>query len=803
VWTDWKKRTAVLACVPVLLGLAPGIAAAAEALPQPETAAESALVPDLSTLPAEGPGSVVTEGEDVVVEAHFEDGVASHVAELEEAGATVLETSTRYQTVALSVAPEDLEALAEVPGLEAVEPSLEPVFYGAEEGGEAAGALEGPVTSGTSNGLCEGGSVVSQAMTQLSVASARGVFGARGAGQTIGVISDSYNMATEAIGGGPIPTRAHEDEVSNDLPGLASTCSGQQVPVRVIAEGPAGTTDEGRAMLQVIHDLAPHAELAFATAYSTELEFAKNIERLAAPVSAGGAGADVIVDDVGYFAEPFFQDGPVAVAIKKVTQEGVSYLTAAGNDNLKEAGTGNEFGSWEREEFADAPCPAKVAELIPSKSSREACLDFSPNGAEDTTFGITVERESQLIVDLQWAEPWYGVESDLNAYLLNAAGEVELSETVPNGTVSGSRRQPLSLFGWENPHPFPVEMQLVVDRCIRSCNSNARISAHPRVKFILMEDGGGVSHTEYPRSEAEGITVGPTIYGHAGAAAAITLAAVGYQQSASAPVEPERYSSRGPVTHYYGPVSGTTPAAKLSTPERVQKPNVTATDCASTTFFASLLSDGWHFCGTSQAAPHAAAIAALMRQTQPLATPSSILAKLESSATPFTKVKAPEAVGAGLVNAEAAIAAIGGSPVSDPASTVVGAVEVSPTPEVRTTSTGGSTSTTKTTAKTSTKSSSSGSTDTSKPKVKIVRHPKALERTRGTSVIGRFRFSADQSGVTFSCQVDKAARRACGQRFRRRFKVGRHVVRVRAVDSADGSISAPATFRFRVQRVAR
>src|SRR5262249_47570748 len=151
---------------------------------------EAPPVPDLSTLPAEGPGSVVREGEDVIVEAHFESGAAAAVAELEAAGATVLEASAQYQTVALAVAPEDLEAVGERPGVEAVEPSLEPVFYGAEEEGgeEAAGGLFGPTTAATSNGLCEGGSVTSQAMTQLRVAAARGVFGARGAGQTIGVV---------------------------------------------------------------------------------------------------------------------------------------------------------------------------------------------------------------------------------------------------------------------------------------------------------------------------------------------------------------------------------------------------------------------------------------------------------------------------------------------------------------------------------------------------------------------------------------------------------------------------------------
>jgi hypothetical protein len=796
-----KKWAALLACVPALLGILPGFAAAAEETP-PQAAAteESPLVPDLTALPAEGPGSVVTEGENVVVEAHFDGDAAARTAELEEAGATVLETSVRYQTVALSVAPEDLEALAEVPGLEAVEPSLEPVFYGAEE--EEGAAVPGPTTSVTSNGLCEGGSVTSQAMTQLHVAAARGVFGARGAGQTIGVVSDSFDAATEAIGGGAIATRAHDDEVNNDLPGPASTCSGQQVPVRVIAEGPAGSTDEGRAMLQVIHDLAPHAELAFATAYSTELEFAKNIERLAAPVSAGGGGANVIVDDVGYFAEPFYQDGPVAVAIKKVTQEGVTYLTAAGNDNLKEAGTGNEIASWEREKYVDTPCPEKVADLIFSESSAAACLDFSPTSTDDPTFGITVEPESQLIVDLQWAEPWYGVETDLNAYLLDSAGNVVVSETVRNGiSGSGVRRQPIALVAWENSSPFAAEVQLAVDRCIRSCNSAARINAQPRVKFTLMENGAGVSRTEYPKSNSEaGITVGPTIYGHAGTAAAITLAAVGYTQSATAPSEPERYSSRGPVTHYFGPVNGTTPASKLSSAEVVKKPNVTATDCASTSFFASLSSDGWHFCGTSEAAPHAAAVAALMRQTQPLATPGSILAKLESSAIPFTKVSGRPAVGAGMVNAEAAITAIGGAPVVDPASTVTGPVEVPPTRTTTDPTQSEATTTTKSSGKGSSTGSNAGG---SKPKVKIAAHPKALERTRGTSIVGRFRFSSDQNRVTFYCQVDGSARRVCGARFKRRFRLGPHVVKVRAVDSSDGSTSAPASFRFRVQRMGR
>ena len=288
----------------MISGATAGLAAAAEATPQVAASLDTPLTPDLATLaepsvaaapeaqqaeamelPVEGPGSLVREGGDVVVEAHLEDGALVGNEAFEAAGATVLEASARYQTVALAVAPEDLGALAEVPGLETVAPSFEPVFYGAEE--EAGGgAATSATASATPNELCEGGVVTSQAMTQLNVAAARGVFGARGAGQTIGVISDSFDTATKAIGGGPLASFAADDEVTNDLPGPSSTCSGQQVPVNVIAEGPAESTDEGRAMLQVIHDLAPHAELAFATAYSTEVQFAKNIERLA--LTGGG-----------------------------------------------------------------------------------------------------------------------------------------------------------------------------------------------------------------------------------------------------------------------------------------------------------------------------------------------------------------------------------------------------------------------------------------------------------------------------------------------------------------------------------
>ena len=128
-----------------------------------------------------------------------------------------------------------------------------------------------------------------------------------GAGIKVGVLSDSFND----LGG------AAADEADGALPSSGVT---------VLSDLSAGGTDESRAMLQVVHDVAPGASLYFATAFGSETEFADNILALAA------AGCKVICDDVSYYDEPFFQNGVVAQAIETVEQEGVIYLTAAGNN---------------------------------------------------------------------------------------------------------------------------------------------------------------------------------------------------------------------------------------------------------------------------------------------------------------------------------------------------------------------------------------------------------------------------------------------------------------------------------------
>src|SRR5215813_11639179 len=103
-------------------------------------------------------------------------------------------------------------------------------------------------------------------------------------------------------------------------------------------------------MLQIVHDIAPRAQLFFATANNSEASFAENILALRnAPYNC-----DIIIDDVGYFDEPPFQDGIVAQAVNAVTADGALYFSSAGNEGSVAK---NTAGVWEGD-FNDAGSPA-------------------------------------------------------------------------------------------------------------------------------------------------------------------------------------------------------------------------------------------------------------------------------------------------------------------------------------------------------------------------------------------------------------------------------------------------------------
>lgn len=243
-------------------------------------------------------------------------------------------------------------------------------------------------------------------------------------------------------------------------------------------------------------------------------------------------------------------------------------------------------------------------------------------------------------------------------------------------------------------------------------------------------------------------------------------------------------------------MTGIGPAKELAEEEVLSKPDVTATDCGGTTFFAVLAASEWHFCGTSAAAPHAAGAVALMRQAAPLASSALLRESLVGTASPIGAFGSC-AIGGGLVETVAAVKAAReeitpAEPEACSAPNASGPVFVAPGNwglEAPPTPTPGPSPT------------PLPSPTPTAPATSFLKHPPKLVKTRSKTARLVFRFGSDQAGVTFLCKIDKGAFRACGSKFTHRFGVGSHVVQVKALSSAGLADPTPAAFRFRVKHV--
>jgi hypothetical protein len=346
-------------------------------------------------------------------------------------------------------------------------------------------------------------------------------------------------------------------------------------------------------------------------------------------------GAKVIVDDVLYFTEPFFQDGIVAKAVNEVAGQGVSYFSSASNNNIVD-GSGRDVASWETPAFRNAgSCPAVVAAQNPPPGP---CEDFNPaTGTDDNTAQMSVGAGRTLRLVLQWDDPFGAAADDYDVYLLNVTGTAILARAT--GTQNGTGSDPVETLTFTNGGTAQ-NVQLVITKFA---------GANRRLKFVMLGNGLPDGPTEYVTSQG-GDIVGPSIYGHNAAAGANAVAAV----PASDATAVEDYSSRGPVTQYFDS-SGT----RLGTPVVRNKPDIAATDCAHTSFFPGGADP---FCGTSAAAPHAAAVAALQLQANPGLTPAQVRAAQVASGRAVGAF-GPLAAGAGLIDAVPAVESIALAPV--------------------------------------------------------------------------------------------------------------------------------------------
>lgn len=407
----------------------------------------------------------------------------------------------------------------------------------------------------------------------------RSTFGYEGQGIRIGIISDSYNKLGTAAA----------DVAGGNLPGTGNPY-GNTTPVTVVQDHASGN-DEGRAMLQIVHDIAPKAQLFFATAEVSEAGFANNILAL-----SNTYHCDIIIDDMSYYDESPFQDGPIAQAVNTVTAAGVLYFASAGNQGSV---LGNTAGYFEGD-FNDAGSPAFSAG---SKTGTIHNFGGGINGNIITAAGS--------LYNLSWSDPLGNSNNDYDLFLVSANGTIkDFSTNIQNGAG-------------KDPYEEIFTQKFVAgDRLVVFKATGASVRA-----FALLAYRGRLTVT----------TTGQT-HGHSAAANAFSIAAAPAYGAiqAGAPTGPypnafstgqhlEKFSSDGPRRIFYDangkPVTPGNLLFSTNGGTTRNKPDFTAADGVSTTLPASGLNP---FFGTSAAAPAAGAIAALLKSAKPSLTSNDI-----------------------------------------------------------------------------------------------------------------------------------------------------------------------------------
>ncbi|HYX73525.1 MAG TPA: S8 family serine peptidase [Steroidobacteraceae bacterium] len=495
--------------------------------------------------------------------------------------------------------------------------------------------------------------------------------GLTGAGVTVGIISDSFDCygvydkpgsgvpASGVRGYAPFGFATDDaafDETNDYLPASVNVLEEAPNCLQYGQPWELPFADEGRAMMQIVHDVAPGATLAFHTGSNSEADFAAGIGALAT------AGATVIADDIGYFDEPFFQDGIVAQAIDDANAKGVAYFSAAGN---------NADLSYENHapSFATAGSGANAGEML---------LTFGMNGGTPQTF-LQVDVPAMfpgefmgLIV--QWDQPYVtgapgspGASSQIDLCVTGAPANTVLFDLDGNQvTCSG-------------PNAFGVDaVQVLILGNPASNNSNTAAQtvniviglkngspAPGLIKLVVADDGAGSTIDQFA-------TQSPTLQGHPGAAGAAAVGASWFWQTprcGETPAALAPYSSWGGDAILFDAAGHQLSPA----PPPRQKPDFVGPDGVNTSFFGFSLAAGTdtsavgqcanaatynNFFGTSAATPHVAAVAALMLQANSALTPAQIFNALQKTALPMGNVTPDYLSGYGFIQADAALGSL-------------------------------------------------------------------------------------------------------------------------------------------------
>ena len=504
---------------------------------------------------------------------------------LEKLQANVISKNDTFLTAYARVRLSDLETLAALPEIRAIRQHMP--------------ALTQKINT-------------SQGDTTHGAHTARDFFGTTGSSVKVCVMSNGVNSLATM-------------EASGDLPSAVDVLPGQE-----------GHGDEGTAMLEIVHDLAPGAALGFAQSGPDEAGFAQNILGLAI------SGCNVIVDDALYFDESPFEDGPVAQAVNTVTTNGVLFFSSAGNEGNKDDQTS---GTWEGDFRANG--------TLPATGSTSPVHDFGDGGK---SILVTAGGGTNTPLILIWAEHYDlsigNASTDYDLYVMN--GDLTSVNDASTNTQDGSG-------GDDYPVEFINSGASTGDRLVIT-KVSAGATAPPMFNLILFRG----------QLDPSLATAGAT-RGHSAAAAAFSVAATPAAEAfePGSPIGPfpnlfsasdvsELFSSDGPRRLL---LDGTT-GAELTANNRSstggivrQKPDITAADGV------SVATPSFNpFFGTSAAAPHAAAIAALLKSALPNLTPAQVRTNLVGSTIDIEAAGVDRDTGFGIVMPYAALTLAGAQP---------------------------------------------------------------------------------------------------------------------------------------------
>ncbi len=217
-----------------------------------------------------------------------------------------------------------------------------------------------------------------------------------GKGVEIVVFSNSFDANPVQPGQ---PTNEAIDVSNGDLPGTAGNGNpnGYNTPVRVIKEYPytfGQLSDEGRAMLQIAHDIAPGADLAFRTAVLSPRDFELGIRDFI------GTSNKVLMDDITFPGEKGFGPTNIGKAIQEVVETGNFYFTSSGNfsDNAHQA-------------VFRAVLNADLPDFLPDPGTVAHAFD----GVDDIYQRFSVKAGESYFIVLQYADEFASQDNQLGA----------------------------------------------------------------------------------------------------------------------------------------------------------------------------------------------------------------------------------------------------------------------------------------------------------------------------------------------------------------------------------------------------